>query len=391
MVCLPDAVGAHDPSAWGGVYRSRDGGATWILANEGRFVTAALDLAISPVDPTHLLLATDSGLLRSRNGGRDWAVEVPQVLAGAVFAVAFDDRGERALASTGRELFADEGDGTWQAVAAPPGSAPARGIVAGVDGRVYLAGWSGLSRSDDWGASWADLGDGLPVGPVTGLVVGRATADDLLAVAGGGLWASGDGGRSWQPRDNGLPAGGVEAVALDPDRPDLLWAAGADQVFRGDERGASWQPVGVPLDEPDTAIRAVAVAADHSAILLSTHRGVYRGVDGGRDWELLVDNVPSHLEARPLVRDPRDPTALYAGFSITPYDALWESAADGRSLLRRLDAVNLAGGVAFLLLVLLAAGWAVRYLARFYGPAVDDAFRRPAHAGPAKEGERTAL
>ena len=81
---------------------------------------------------------------------------------------------------------------------------------------------------------------------------------------------------------------------------------------------------------------------------------------------LLVDNVPVHLEARPLVRDPRDSATLYAGFSITPYETLWRSAADGASPLQRLDAINVAGGLAFLLLLGLVAGVILRQLGRYY-------------------------
>ena len=33
---------AHDPSAWGGLFRSRDHGARWLPVNEGRFIGGAL-------------------------------------------------------------------------------------------------------------------------------------------------------------------------------------------------------------------------------------------------------------------------------------------------------------------------------------------------------------
>src|SRR2546426_7732432 len=44
------AVSAHDASAWGGLFRSRDHGATWFLASPGTFPTAAIALAVSPTD-----------------------------------------------------------------------------------------------------------------------------------------------------------------------------------------------------------------------------------------------------------------------------------------------------------------------------------------------------
>src|SRR5689334_22103362 len=73
-------VQAHDPSAWGGLFRSRDDGATWTSANRGYYLSGAIALAINPTKPNELLLGTESGLFRSRNGGRDWSVEAPSVV-----------------------------------------------------------------------------------------------------------------------------------------------------------------------------------------------------------------------------------------------------------------------------------------------------------------------
>ena len=401
-VVAPEVARAHDPSAWGGIYRTRDHGATWLLANEGRFVTAALALPLSPADPTHLLLATDSGLLRPTNGGRDWDVAGPAVLVGPVYAVAFDADGRRALASTGSELFVREvardaaptggrvGERAWRPVATPPGGVPARAIVPGpVAGRVYLAGWDGLFRSDDWGASWS-AADGLPPGPVETIVAAGGPRETLLAIVAGGIWAAAGGADAWHPRDNGLPSGRVDTVALDPARPDRLWAAGLDRLFRSDDGGVSWHAVGNPLNERRTTIRGIAADADARSIVLTADRGLYRSADGGQGWELQVDNLPIHLEARPLVRDPRDPATLYAGFSITPYDAIWRSGADGRPGLARLDGMDLAGGAAFVALLGLAAGWALRRLRRYYGPVPASDGGSPSPSGSPTSGTDAA-
>ena len=60
---------AHDPSAYGGLFRSRDLGGTWLNADVGLFLNSALAVAVDPSDPNHLLLGTDLGLMRSRTGG----------------------------------------------------------------------------------------------------------------------------------------------------------------------------------------------------------------------------------------------------------------------------------------------------------------------------------
>ena len=378
MLLSPSAARAHNPSAWGGLFRSRDSGVTWFPANAGRFVSGATALAVSTADVNHLLLATDSGLLRSRNGGRDWDLEAPAVLVGAVFAVAFDADGRRALVSTSSGIFRAEDGVTWLRSPAPTDAAPARAIVPGaVAGRVYLAGWRGLSRSDDWGASWSGAGQGLPEDPVTALVAARGPSDAVYAVAGGRIWASSDGARSWGPRDRGIPGGRVDAVALDPSAPDRLWATSADQLFRSDDRGERWTAIGTPLGEPNTSVRGIATSTSGEGIVLSTDRGLYRTVDRGARWNLVVDgNLPVHLEAGPLVRDPVDPATLYAGFGLTPYEELWRTAAEGGTSLSRLDPLSIAGGAAFLVVLGLGAAVALRFVARYY-PAAGDAATRP--------------
>jgi photosystem II stability/assembly factor-like uncharacterized protein len=275
LVLWPTLAAAHDPSAWGGLFRSRDHGRTWMAATEGRFVSGALSLAISPTDVSHVLLGTDSGLLRTLNGGRDWQTGAAGLIDGPVFAVVFHADGVGGLASTGLGIFRTDDAIAWRAIAAPAGAAPARVLVRGAGaGRAYLAGALGLWRTDDWGGTWLDVAGGLPPAPVTVALVRAGAPETVLVVSGGRLWNSRDGGRTWGERASGLSGVAIEALALDAGRVDRLWAAGADQVHRSDVGGATWGAVGVPLQETGTAIRGIAVDGDNEEIVLSTHRGI---------------------------------------------------------------------------------------------------------------------
>jgi photosystem II stability/assembly factor-like uncharacterized protein len=363
ILISPTAVSGHDSSAYGGLFRSRDGGITWFPANPGRIVSGAIALAVSPVEPNHLLLATDSGLLRSRNAGLDWSLEAPSLLVGAVFAVAFDADGGRALASTGTALFRSDEGQTWRAISAPPGTLPARLLVPDGPGRVYLVGWQHLYASADWGTSWTAFASPLPEAPITQMLVAHG-AGTVYAIAGDRLWVTDDRRSAWRPADAGLPHGSIDAVSADPREPRRLWATAGGQVFRSDDAAVSWRPWGRPVEDARVAVRGVALSVSGRDAVLTTDRGLYRSVEGKR-WEVPDDNLPAHLEAWPLVRDPTDPATLYAGFALIPYPELWRLAAEQTSMVARVGPMGFAGGVAFLVLVGLAGAAALCALRRY--------------------------
>ena len=362
LALWPSPGWTHDASAWGGLFRSRDYGLTWFQANQGRPVGGALAIAVDPLDSTHLLLGTDAGLLASRNGGLDWEQQAPNTLIGPILAVAFDPAGVRVLAATEHALFRTDDGLYWQPSPTPAGVTPVRAIVPdGHAGHAYLLGWQRILRTYDWGASWDAVGADMPDAPVTALVV---AGGELFAVVAGEVWASSDDGSSWQPRQIGLPAGSVQTLGTSADHNSTVCAAGADQVFRSTDLGLSWSPVGKRLADSDTEIRALAADAAGSELVLSTHRGLYASQDGGGTWNLLADNLPGHLEAGPLIYDPKQPGMVYAGFSLLPYGEQWARAANGRSAGSQLSLTELTGATAFLALLALAAGWTLRWLAR---------------------------
>jgi hypothetical protein len=110
------------------------------------------------------------------------------------------------------------------------------------------------------------------------------------------------------------------------------------------------------------------IAASEEAIVATTDRGLYRSVDGGESWTLIFDNLPAHLEAGPMLRDPIDPASLYAGFALIPYPELWRRAVDHEGAIVRVSVASLVGGGVLLLLVVLGAVTALRWLGQYYRP-----------------------
>jgi photosystem II stability/assembly factor-like uncharacterized protein len=359
LALAPNFARAHDASSWGGLFRSIDNGTSWFSATQGRFMGGALALAISPTDPDRLLLATDGGLLDSRNGGRDWDL-VPELPAGPILAVAFDADGRRALAAGRSQVFRSDDGTRWSSAGAPWAGTPRVLVPGAVSGRVYLAAERGLYVSSDWAGTWA-AAPGVPLASIKGLIVWRGTPETLVVAVDEQILSSRDGGTSWQRSSSwsGVP----DALASDPYRAGVAWAGGTDRLFRSDDAGSTWRAVGSPLPEADTEIRGIAVDETARRLVLATHRGVYGSQDAGQSWTPAADGVPAHLESGLLVADPTAPATLYAGFSLTPYGELRRGGGDGPGL-AQLPAGQLAGAAG--VLALLAAGAAawLRGLAR---------------------------
>jgi photosystem II stability/assembly factor-like uncharacterized protein len=282
-----------------------------------------------------------------------------------VLAVSFDRDGGTVLAA-GASALAESPDGlVWRSRLLPVRASPTRELVsAGSAGGFYLLGWQGLFYTEDAGGSWSERATRIPT--VTRLLVSQDSRDTLYALAAGDVWLSRDGGREWEPRNSGLPRGQVETLAFDLEVRPRFWAGGADRIYRTDDAGVTWETAGRALPEAETHIRAIApqLAVDSGRTVLSTDRGLYLSQDGGSSWDLLSDNLPGHIEAGPLVLSKGPRAALYAGFSVTPYDELWRSAASGGTTLARLGPSEVAGGAAFLVIVGLGAWLALRWLVR---------------------------
>ncbi len=316
-------VDAHDADVYGGLFRSRDAGANWVPVNPGIYASGALALAVSPRDANLLLLATESGVWRSRNGGRDWELEAPDILTGTTLGVAFDADGERALAAGLASVFRRDGS-RWRAVSTPAGAAPARALAAApIAGRAYLAGQSGLYRTDNSGSAWTDVGTSLGARQVDQVVVG-ARPDDVFAVAGGSVWWSRDAGRTWRRWGEGS-AGAIEAIELDRSNPAGLWAMADGQLLRSDHPDERWRTVGDALPEKPVRARALAVLGD--VIIVGTDRGVFRSSDRAARWEPPRTDLPAHLATEVLVADPAQPATLFAGFALTSSEALRQRVA----------------------------------------------------------------
>ncbi|MFN0184170.1 MAG: WD40/YVTN/BNR-like repeat-containing protein [Aquabacterium sp.] len=238
----------------GGLFRSRDGGASWSLVESlwnrperlgwfggGYDAPGIHSICIDPGQPDDILLGIScGGAWRSRDGGARWHISAQGMRADFMPPEQAEEQNTQdphliaACAAHPNVLWCQHHGGIWRstdrgalwteikvapvssfgfAVAAHP-TDPATAWFAPAKAdqcRVPVDGALVVNRTRDGGASFDTLRLGLPQAGCFDLVYrhGLAVAADgatlLMASTTGGLWASADGGDQWQTVSTLLP------------------------------------------------------------------------------------------------------------------------------------------------------------------------------------------
>lgn len=211
--------------------------------------------------------------------------------------------------------------------------------------------------------SWNTIGPGN-IGGRTRTIVIDPTNPDTMYAAGvtGGIWKSFDGGANWNPTDDLLPNLAVSTIVMDPTNPNVLYAGTGEGffaswakhrglgIFKSTDAGATWNLLagtveGVPEGAFYFVNKLVISPNDPSRIYAATMTGVWRSVDAGQSWSVVLRN-PWVLSSPPgvpatngcsvgctdlTVRPDSDPDVLWAAFGSFQPDGLYRSDDGGDS------------------------------------------------------------
>jgi len=150
-----------------------------------------------------------------------------------------------------------------------------------------------------------------------------------VAAASGGVWKTDNEGTTWAPVFEQAASTAIGNIAIAPSNPQIVWVGtGEANIFRSSQSGAgvyksvdggkTWQSMG--LAGTNTIARIVVhpknpdlvyVAASGHEWTANPERGVFRTVDGGRNWEKLF-YLNDETGAIDLRMDPLDNETLYA-------------------------------------------------------------------------------
>ena len=334
-------VGTGEPqnrqsSPWGnGVYKSMDGGNTWthMGLEETRHIAR---IVIHPTDPDVVYVAAvghlwgsnpERGVFKSTDGGKTWAKSL------------YVDEHTGAI-----DLVMDPGDPETLFAAMYQRRRTGFGFNGGGPG-------SGIYRTNDGGASWQELTNGLPEGHMGRIGLDIYLRDGNLVYAvveaapnrGRGVYRSTDRGETWEQlsETNRRPMY-FSQIRIDPNDPERIYL-GAVRLHVSDDGGKNFRDDG-----------ARRVHSDHHALWIDPHNSnhLILGSDGGvsvsfdrsRNWR-MYDNLALG-QFYEIGVDMRDPYYVCGGLQD---NGSWcgPSATHSRSGILNGDWYNINGGDGF--------------------------------------------
>jgi len=280
------------------------------------------------------------GVFVSTDGGKTWAESnLPaRDLSGnrLLLALSPEYAGDQTVfASAGGQVFrSDDGGANWialtnglgnfmpiSALAVSPQFASDRTVLVGSRARPPR-----LMRSTDGGETW-NAARGLPPS-------GRAGVGAIAFVPGSGqvaytwidqagLFRSGDGGAMWTRLYSPTVGADWGALGISPNflRDRLMFASGPrPQIsLRSADGGASWHPSDSGLPSGLFWAGSLAISPDFPrdrVIFLGTDRGVFRSEDGGLTWRLSGVGLPqANVLSLALSPDFASDRTIFAGLA----------------------------------------------------------------------------
>lgn len=316
----------------GGVWKTTDGGQTWI--NKKAFVTgpkvtpkaaalSVLSMTLDPQDRNAIYLATaENGVVYTLDGGESWQ-PVKGLSAGRISAVAVDPKNKCVLyAASANKIYKSQTCGRdWSQIFFDPRTDKFFTRLA-VDwfnpANLYAGSSDGdLFRSMDGGRFWqlARRIDGIGISSIA--IDPRDARIIYVGTLGDGILKTEDGGSTWisirkQFTDVYNSARRVTQIVIDPVDAQTIYTVSKYGVLKSMDRGETWKAL--QLTSPPETIKINALAVDPQ----NNKRLVFTGVstlqfsnDGGNTW--TPKKLPTTQAGSSVLIDPLESNTVYLG------------------------------------------------------------------------------
>ena len=336
-------------AAEGGVWKTTDGGVTWLPLTDSQVSLASGAIALDPLSPDTVYVGTGeanfsgdsyygAGILKSTDAGATWTSIVGPFLQDHIGAIVVNTVNSQIVlcASDSGIWRSADGAQTWtQTLAGAIGTSLA--LDPGNPNSVYAAlgdsygnAKNGVYHSTDGGLTWQALtGTGLPSTGAGRIQIAMAPSQTQTlyvqiqdAVSTGNLWGtllgiykSTDGGNTWTQltaaQESGTQLWYDSAIAVSPLDPNVVFA-GAIGLIRSLDGGQSWSNV-LPMHADK---HAFAFTQDGAELFIATDGGIYSttGITAANPTAASLNTTLALTQFYPgMAIHPQDPEIAIAG------------------------------------------------------------------------------
>jgi photosystem II stability/assembly factor-like uncharacterized protein len=279
------------------IYKSRDGGESWVVSDQGMGGVRVMSLALDPRSTAQVYAGTfGEAVWKSWDGGQHW---IPDNLGlkehiSIVNAIIFDvqDPGMMYLASTVGIYKRTAPDVAWVERVEGMESVYAVTLVADPKrpGTLYTGTSGGVYKSVNRAEHWKPINTGLGIEArggalshgVNALVLHPEETTTLYIGTTRGLFVSTDGGASWT-QSRTIPGGNIAALAINPREPSIIYAGGAG-IFKTTDGGATWTSANTGLTNQTVRVLEMD-PQEPQTLYVGTNGGLFKTTDGGQTWK----------------------------------------------------------------------------------------------------------
>lgn len=177
-----------------------------------------------------------------------------------------------------------------------------------------LANWTSMGPYQ-----WLSISYNPGIGRMYGAVAHPYSANILYTGgASGGLWISQNGGANWVTVTDGLEVLGVSGICIHPTNPNIMYIATGDGdgganysigVLKSTTGGFSWNTTGLSYQvSQGLRINKLMMSPANPDILIAgSNAGIFLTTNGGVNWTNVITNVIRDIEYHPS-----DPNIIYA-------------------------------------------------------------------------------
>jgi photosystem II stability/assembly factor-like uncharacterized protein len=317
IVCSPTNPNRYFVAgADGGVWRTTDGGATWQPLTDHMSTLAMGALALDPTNENIIYAGTGEanfanhsryglGLFKSTDGGDTWVHLGQGAFAGRCISkiIVRPANPQVVYASVTRA-------GGFPEMAAAKNHPGRNGPV-------------GVFRSGDGGVTWVQLAGGLPNIDATDLAMDPSNPQVLFAAAGrifgdpeNGVYKTTDGGSTWIKLAGGFPTANVGriSIAIAPSLPSRLYAmvtrpsdatgGGASTLggYRSDDGGTTWTTTALGSIQATYGwyLSCIGVSPTNPDAVLFGGLNKVRSTNGGASFSTVT---PPHVDIHAIAFD----------------------------------------------------------------------------------------